>query len=191
MLLLEDLQVVLGDLELVDAVLLDRVALRAQGIQVREVVAELVRPGLREPFAALARHRGAVIARAPGFERREDLVQGVLADAFLAFGAHRQPSRRALDLARALEQLLEIRDAESLVEESVLLAELLHPAQRLLDVAPGLDQQAAVDLHQLLEELDVLGPRALPLRVVETHRNPARLACTIRSYCLHLERRDP
>src|SRR5439155_15945026 len=137
---------------------------RTERIEIREVVAELVGPGLREPLAALARDRRAVVAGRARLERREDLVQRVLADALLALGRHLEALGRALDLAGLLQQLLEVGEPELLVEESVLLAEVLHPAQGLVDVAAGLEQQVAVDLHQLLDELEILGPRALPLR---------------------------
>src|SRR4030095_17271815 len=93
---------------------------------------ELVGPCLGQPFAALTGNRRAVIAGATRLQRREDLVQRVLADALLALRRDLKSLRRALDLARLLEHLLEVGDAELLVEEAVLLAEVLHPAQRLV-----------------------------------------------------------
>src|SRR4030095_12754422 len=113
--------------------------------------------------------RRAVIAAGAGLQGREDLVERVLADALLALGRDLEPLGRALDLAGLLQQLLEVGDAEGFVEESVLLAEVLHPAQRLVAVAAGLEQQVAIDLHELLEELEILGARTLPLRIVEAH----------------------
>ena len=43
------------------------------------------------------------------------------------------------------------------------------PAQRFIGIPAGLQQQVAEDLHELLAELEVLGPRALPAGVVEAH----------------------
>src|SRR5262249_10562852 len=117
---------------------------------------------------------GAVIARPSGLERVEDLVERILPDPSLALGRDLEPARRALHLARLLEHLLEVGHPELLVEEAVLLAEVLHPLQRLFHVATGLEQQVAEDLHELLPELEILGPRALPFRVVEEHGAPPR-----------------
>jgi len=116
-----------------------------------------------------------MVARRSRLEAREDLVQRVLTNALLALGRDLEPLGSALDLAGLLEQLLEVGDPEALVEEPVLLAEVLHPAQGFLDVAAGLEQEVPVDVHQLLDELDVFGPRALPFRVVEAHGANAQL----------------
>src|SRR6185503_488166 len=118
---------------------------------------------LGEALAALARDRRAVVAGGTRLERREDLVQGVLADALLSLGRDLEALRGALGLTGLLEELLEVGDAELLVEEPVLLAEMLHPAQRLVDVAAGLEQEVPVDLHELLDELEIFGAGPLPL----------------------------
>ena len=188
MLGLEHLEVLLDEREIVGPGALDRVAHRSQRIEVGEIVAELPGARLGEPLAALAGLGRAVIACAAGLQRVEDLVERVLPDAALPLGSDLEPARRALDLARLLEHLLEVGHPELLVEEAVLLAEMLHPAQRLLDVTAGLEQQVAEDLHELLAELEILGSRALPFRVVELHgvhprscglsRPRARSACS-------------
>src|SRR5215471_1891328 len=169
MLLLEHLEVLLGDADLVDAVIAHRLAHRRQRVEIRKVVPELVGTRLREPLPALAGDRRTVIADRAGLERVEDLVERILADALLALGRDLETLGGALDLAGAFEEFLEVGHAELLVEEAVLLAELLHPAQRFLDVAAGLQQEVAIDVHQLLDELEVFGTRAPPLRIVELH----------------------
>src|SRR5215467_10080088 len=114
MLLLEHLEVLLGGADLVDAVVAHRFAHRCQRIEVREVVAELVGTRLREPLTALAGDRRAVIADGAGLERVEDLVERILANALLALGRDLETLRRALDLAGAFEELLEVGHAELL-----------------------------------------------------------------------------
>src|SRR5262245_65066822 len=100
MLLLVDLEIVLGERQVVDARALDRIVHGCERVEVREVVAELPAARLRQPLAARARDRRAVVARATRAQRREDLVQRILADALLAPGRHFKTPRGPARLSR-------------------------------------------------------------------------------------------
>ena len=110
------------------------------------VVAELVGARLGQQLAPRAGARHRVVPGAGFRQRREDLLERRAPDAPLARGRERELAAAVLDHLALLERLAELVQVDARVDHAAVL-EVLHPPQRLLDVAAGLE-------HELQEELD-------------------------------------
>ena len=125
------------------------VADRADAVDRGRVVAELVGARLRQELAAARRRAGSRGTRRPDFE----------SDVKISSSAERRIRRspaaesascpsRSSTISLFSSSLRNCVEVDSRVDHAALL-EVLHPLQRLLDVAAGLE-------HELQEELDEL-----------------------------------
>ncbi len=80
---------------------------------------------------------------------REDLLERGAADPPLARGRERELPAAVLDDLALLELLAELLEIDARIDHAALL-EVLHPAERLLDVAARLEDELEEELDQLL-----------------------------------------
>ncbi len=150
-------------------VALDRVADRADAVDRGGVVAELVGSGLGQQLASRAGPRHGVVARARFGQRREDLLERGAADAPLARGRQRELPAAVLDHLALLQLLAELLQVDAGVDHAAVL-EVLHPAQRFLDVAARLEDQLQEELEQLLHGQDLAEQVVGVVGVAVAHR---------------------
>ena len=121
---------------------------------------------LRQELAARSRAGDRVVARPRSGERGEDLLERGAPDLALAGGGESELAVALLDDLVFLEGASELVEVDRGVDHAALL-EVLHPLERLLDVASSLEHELEEELRQLLvgEELpeEVGGIVAVPV----------------------------
>ena len=97
------------------------------------------------------------------------MLERILADSLNTLVRQDVHVFRVLDKALFFQLVDKVIETQGTIEETVLLCELLQPAQRFINIPACLDQKVAEDGHERLEPLLVRHRSRGPLAVTKKH----------------------